>query len=211
MRKKTGSADVQVKKRASDFEMRAARAEEDRRLAAWRHELLMDEAPLITALRHVGILVSSVWDLVNTAEPYPKAIPVLLEHLHRPYHPRNREGIVRALTVKEAREVAYESVLKEYEKQPADEDRLPPQERGLKAAMASAVSFLAGRTRKNDLLRLVRDRRHGPSRAFFAEDLGRIGDENVVPVLEELCDDPEIAESAQGALKKLRRRLQPRL
>ena len=44
----------------------------------------------------------SVWDLVNTAEPYPQLLPILAEHVTRPYHKRIREGIARALAVSEA-------------------------------------------------------------------------------------------------------------
>jgi hypothetical protein len=185
----------------------AARKEEDCRRAAWVAKLRLEQQPLVAALRSVGIAVDSVWDLVNTGEPYPKAIPVLLEHLGKPYHPRNREGIVRALSVKEARETAWEPLLKEYEKQPGDEEHLPPEMRGVKDALASAVSFLAGRQRIPEMLRLARDRRHGLSRVFFVEDLGTVGGETAIPVLEELCSDPEVRECAQKALKKLSQRL----
>src|SRR5690606_18879545 len=60
------------------------------------------EAPLIDALKKVGVHVQSVWDLVNTANPYPKAVPILIEHLQRPYPERVREGIARALAVPDA-------------------------------------------------------------------------------------------------------------
>jgi hypothetical protein len=185
----------------------AARQAEDRRRATWVAQLRLEQLPLVAALRSVGIAVDSVWDLVNTGKPYPEAIPVLLEHLGKPYHPRNREGIVRALSVKEARAAAWEPLLKEYEKQPGDEEPLPPEMRGLKDALASAVSFLAGRQRIPEMLRLARDRRHGPSRVFFVEDLGKVGDQTAIPVLEELCNDPEVRECAQKALKKLSQRL----
>lgn len=185
----------------------AAREEEDRERAAWEARLQSDEQPLLAALRRVGIAVDSVWELVNTGESYPQAIPILLEHLRKPYHPRNREGIVRALTVKDARDIAWEPLLKEYQSQPASEQHLPADVRGLKDALANAVSFLAGRKRIPEILRLARDRRHGPSRVFFVEDLGKMGDERAIPVLRDLCGDDEVQEAAQKALKRLGRRL----
>jgi hypothetical protein len=56
--------------------------------------------PLIDEMRGIGIEVQSVWDLVNSLSPYPRAIPILIKHLKKPYHPKIKEGIVRALTVK---------------------------------------------------------------------------------------------------------------
>jgi hypothetical protein len=48
---------------------------------------------------------------VNTSESYAAAVPVLCKFLRVVRHPRLREGIVRALTVKEARGVAGREIL----------------------------------------------------------------------------------------------------
>jgi len=45
--------------------------------------LRVAEQPIVADLRQAGVEVSSVWDLVNTSQPYPAALPVLLEHLER--------------------------------------------------------------------------------------------------------------------------------
>ena len=55
------------------------------------------KCPLVEALAQCGCVVKSVWDLVSSKAPYPAAIPVLLEHLSKPYPDRVREGIARAL------------------------------------------------------------------------------------------------------------------
>lgn len=78
-----------------------------------------DEQPLVAALTAAGWPTSvsqcgewrSVWDLVNTAEPYPHLIDVLLDHLRQPYLKRTREGIVRALAVREAKGTSIPRVL----------------------------------------------------------------------------------------------------
>jgi hypothetical protein len=44
-----------------------------RKAAEWRRA----EAPLSEVLRGVGLDVESAWDLVNTAAPYPEALPIL--------------------------------------------------------------------------------------------------------------------------------------
>lgn len=76
---------------------REAEMAEKRRLGA------IEEAPLLADLRRVGYAATSVWDFVNTSQSYPQAVPVLLEHMSRPYSLRVREGILRALAVVEAR------------------------------------------------------------------------------------------------------------
>ncbi|MEO0249525.1 MAG: hypothetical protein ABIN58_08295, partial [candidate division WOR-3 bacterium] len=71
--------------------------------AVWRVRAQEDQV-IVCALRdEAGLEVSSVWDLVNTSEPYPEAIPVLIKLLSQIEEPHMKEGIVRALTVKEAR------------------------------------------------------------------------------------------------------------
>lgn len=59
-------------------------------------ELRRAQAPLIEALQKMGV-VESVWNLVNTREAYPQALPVLLEHVQRPYPDVVREGCTLAL------------------------------------------------------------------------------------------------------------------
>jgi hypothetical protein len=76
---------------------REAELAEKRRLGA------IEEAPLLADLRRVGYAAQSVWDFVNSSQSYPQAIPVLLEHMHRPYSLRIHEGILRSLAVVEAR------------------------------------------------------------------------------------------------------------
>ena len=79
------------------------RAERDAVFAA-------DEADLVAGIRDAGYDIDSVYDLVNnTPHPhlkrrflgeYPAAYPILIRHLDMPHLDRVREGIIRALTVK---------------------------------------------------------------------------------------------------------------
>src|SRR5262245_58972797 len=74
----------------------AREAELQERVSAYRDA----EQPIVADLRGAGLHVESVWDLVNTAEPYPDALPVLMEHLERGGYPdRVMEGLGRALAV----------------------------------------------------------------------------------------------------------------
>ena len=83
----------------------------------------IEEEPIIADLAASGVEVDDVWDLVNTNASYPAAIPVLLDHLRRSYHVRIREGIIRALTVKEAKGLAGDAILNELRRETDSENR----------------------------------------------------------------------------------------
>jgi hypothetical protein len=100
------------------YRARMEKRERERLLVNAR--LRRQEQPLLTALSRVGVTVESVWDLVNTSEAYPEAIPVLVQHLWLPYDLRIKEGIARALTVRQTRGVASAAVVHEYLETPDD-------------------------------------------------------------------------------------------
>jgi hypothetical protein len=83
--------------------------------AASRAETATEETLLRAEFRRAGIAVRSVWDLVNTSSPYQELYTVLLRHLTLSHHPRIREGIVRALTVKDAGEDVERALLREFQ------------------------------------------------------------------------------------------------
>lgn len=94
------SAKELVDELEKDPEYQAAMAERNRQLAEMEAMLDRDEKPLIEALEAAGWpprvrqcgQTRSVWDFVNTIEPYPHLLNTLAEHLPRPYHPRTKEG-----------------------------------------------------------------------------------------------------------------------
>ena len=74
-----------------------------------------EEKPLVDDLYEAGYKLESVWNFVNTNRLYLGALPVLLKHVQLPYHERIKEGIVRALRVKEFRHMeASKIVLDEF-------------------------------------------------------------------------------------------------
>jgi len=85
---------------------RRAREEADRQWLAIRMaEVRREEAPIVADLQTNGVSVSQVSDLVNTAEPYPDAIPILWKHFLLSYSDRTKESIGRALAVREKRAI----------------------------------------------------------------------------------------------------------
>ena len=111
----------------SDPEYVKQRALRDARTSILEQECRTDEALLVRKVRAIGYDIDSVWDLVNNAPhphlsrrfvgPYSGAYSTLLKHLEQPHHPRIREGIVRALTVKDGGPQVEEALLSAFRKE----------------------------------------------------------------------------------------------
>jgi len=118
-------------------------------------QLDAEERPLIAELAEVGILVTCVYDLVNARTSYPAAISVLARHLLLPYHTRIREGIARALTVKEARGTAARVVLDELKW------LTQPDEKGeFRWTLANALTVIGDKTMEDEIKMLIADDRY---------------------------------------------------
>lgn len=133
----------------------------------FQNQLRNETKGLLDDLAKVGVDVSSVWDLVNTKEPYPDAIDVLIKHLSRNYHPRNKEGIVRALIVPEAKGKANESLFEEY-------DRTPKEMESLRWAIGYALANLMMKKDTDRIIGIVKDADNGKSRGELIKTLGTL-------------------------------------
>ena len=171
---------------------RAREKEERERLAA---EWALAEAPLIEELRAVGVHVGSVWDLVNTRDSYPKAVPILLASLHRAYPAPVREGIARALAVPEAK-LHWEMLKRLYRDEPGGR---------VKDGLAVAVAATADDDVIGDVITLLRDTHLGPSRLLLLSALERSADPRARSTLMELGTDPELSREIQVILRRLKR------
>jgi len=131
---------------------------------------------LIEELGQAGFAVESASDLVNTSAPYPEALPILLAHLERPYPDRIREGIARALAVRDAK-FGWDSLTALYRREPAGTDTKD----GLAVALAAAsYEEVIG-----DVVDLARDERHGESRLLLLSALKRSKDPKARAALEQ--------------------------
>lgn len=120
-----------------------------------------EEDKLVTAdLNRLGIDVASLFDLMKWKQPYPAAVPVLLEHLPHVQDRGIKEGIVRALTTKEARGKVDAALVTEFLAVPPSANA----NTGLKWAIANALSVVATDAVYADIVALVKDRQHGKSR-----------------------------------------------
>ena len=169
----------------------AARRRDEAERQAREAGLRAIERPLAEDLAAVGIEVTSAWDLVNRSEPYPAALPILLDHLKRPYPDRVREGMARALAVRGDARFAWNEI----------KDLFVDEEPGTDAkdGLAVALTAICDKAVVNELADLARDSRHGRSRIFFIRAFRRLRQRDL---LDELADDPELATE----IRRLRRR-----
>jgi len=170
---------------------------EEARLA-WDAELARAEAPLVEDLKRVGWNVQSVWDLVNTSKPYPEAVPILLDHLQRPYPKRIREGIGRALAVPEAK-VGWHVLLDMFKR----DDNQTGQ--GAKSGLASALAASADDEVLDDLIDIVRDPRHRSYTLFFVKAFARSSNPRAREMLAKLSADPEVGTEVQKEFRRVSR------
>ena len=173
-----------------EFQEAAAKreAEQQARARKWREA----ERPIVEDLRGAGVEVDSVWDLVNTAEPYPTALPVLMEHLERGGYPdRVLEGAARALAVKPA--VVYWDRLRELYSRASGPDATE----GLAVALAAA----AEPEHLDALLKLLHEPSLGHTRVHFIRSVLRVGGKRGREAVTALRADPVLGKEATALLK----------
>jgi hypothetical protein len=98
---------------------------------------------------------------------YPDALPILLEHLGRPYPDRVREGIARALAVRDAK-FGWEALTRVYRHEEAGTDA--------KDGLAAAIAAVADDEVIDQVIGLARDATHGDSRLLLLRALARSKD-----------------------------------
>lgn len=166
----------------------AAEAERQARVAALRAA----EEPIVQDLRAARIEVGSVWDLVNTSEPYPDALPVLLAHLERGGYPeRVMESLGRALAVKPS--VAYWERLKALYRSARNA--------GEEDGVAVALAACATKAQVADMVEFLSWEERGDSRIYFLRPIKRLGGAEGRQLLERLRDDPTFGREATALMK----------
>lgn len=173
------SADPEIRARQA-----AHRKELARQAAVWRAA----EQPLIDELRAAGLGVDTVWMRFPDSFQWEIAIPILLEHLRRPYPDRVRDGIARGLGRREARPVWDELVALYVEENAGTET---------KDGLAATLGAIADRSRLDQVLGLMRDERHGGSRILLISALTRLRSR---ALLEEFVEDPVLGKEARHRL-----------
>jgi len=150
---------------ANDPEYQARMAKLERQWAEQNRILEEDEKPLVAALTAAGWPdgveqveeTRSVWDLVNTSVSYPHLVETLTDHITRPYHPRTKEGIARALAVKEAKGTRTPRVLMDELKKETCPDEGPNSYRW---TLVNTLVFIGDSSLLDDVRELLGDPRY---------------------------------------------------
>jgi hypothetical protein len=107
-----------LKELGSDPEYKRKKESQAKQIQQLHIELAKDEKQLVSELnerlKQIECHVGSVWDLVNSVNSYQVVYKVLNEHLDLAHHKRTREGIIRALTVKDVGEDIKENLLRHF-------------------------------------------------------------------------------------------------
>lgn len=164
---------------------------------AARHEALSAAlAPLLDELKSVGIQSAAellVGDQAK-APPFPRAaLPILIEHLQRPYPRAARAVIARAVAVPQSK-FAWGKLVELYRREPSD---------GAKDDLAVAVEAVASDDTADDLIALVRDPNNGASRILLLRGLVRLSDPRAKATLREMRRDPDLEKELAVILRKL--------
>jgi len=155
-------------------------------------ELGLAEQPIVVALRGAGVNVDSVWDLVNVSDPYPLALPVLMEHLERGGYPeRVMESLGRALAVKPS--VVYWDRIKALYLAPRD----PGEEDGAAVALAACATS----AQFDDLIDFLALSERGQSRIYFIRPILQVGGTHGRDFVRTLLSDSVFGKEAQALLK----------
>ena len=156
---------------------------------------------VVAELAKAGLKVFSVYDLVNTKRSYPEVIPVLLNCLAKVDDPIIKEGLVRALTVKEAIGIANKQLIREFLSIPPDSAQ---RDQFLKWTIGNALAVIATDADYADLVRIATAKEHGKAREMVVVALGRMKSLDAGEVLIALLDDAVVAGHAAMALAKLK-------
>ena len=152
--------------------------------------------PLLDDLKNVGVNSSAellVGDRAK-APPFPlAALPILIEHLQRPYPRAARALMARAVAVPQSK-FAWHTLVDLYRREPAD---------GAKDDLAVAVEAVADDDTADDLIALVRDRSNGASRILLLRGLVRLSEPRAKATLREMRHDPDLEKELAVILRKL--------
>ena len=160
--------------------------------------MVVDENRVKSELEKVGIFINDIYDLVNTRDPYPLAVPVLLDLLKEGIeHHGTKEGVVRALAVKDAIGKASPILIAEY-------NRVPKDRMTLRWAIGNTVYTTITSDDVDSILPIVKDQKNGISRQMFVAALGKVESEEAEDALIELLDDEEVTPHALEALGRMK-------
>ena len=160
-----------------------------------RHaELDLAEKPLVKEFSELGFEIQSVWDFVRfNSEDYTEALPLLVHHLHSDFPDPIMEGIARALGVKQAK-FAWDKIKRAYISEKAGTQ--------FKEGLAVALSIIADASRLDEVLELLFDDSHGPTRGHLIRAISKSRSDKARVAIEELAKIPDLERLCTAIIKR---------
>lgn len=173
------------------YQQRIATAEAERSHQV--EEARTAEAPIVADLAAADVRVPSVWALVNTDEPYPEALPILMRHLQRGGYPDGvMQSLGRALAVKPAA-VYWDELRRLY---------LAPRSAAEEDGVAVALAASATSANVSELVEFLSLTERGQSRIYFLRPILKLGGSAGRDVVEGLRRDAVFSREANALLSK---------
>jgi HEAT repeat protein len=152
---------------------------------------------LVKEIKKTGLIIKDIYDLVNSKKPYPLAIPILLRALEQGIEDKAlKEGVIRALAVKEAKGKGG-ILLEEFKK-------IPKNDMILLWTIGNTIEVIISENDVDDVITIVKNKENGMSRKMFVLALGKIKLDKVERLLIDLLDDNVVSSHAIAALGKLK-------
>lgn len=148
-------------------------------------------------LKKIDVNISTIWDLVNSKERYPKAINILIKFLLKVQHDKNIEGFARALTVREAKGKANKALIEVYE-------RTPKQKEELRWAIGNAIATTMTIADIPWIFAAAQDRSSGKGRSQLIRAIATVKTEEAENILISLLDDDEALMPTIQSLAKMK-------
>jgi hypothetical protein len=185
------TAEEHAKQLQADPEFMCRKAEQEKALAERKAMLRVAEAPLVEDLARLGLEVESVRFLKNNNPEFRKAIPVLLDHLRKPYPDIIRAGIAQRLAVRATRKIGWRILVEEFRNTGYDHEHV-------KDSLGAALSGAADNSVIGELIDLAKDRSLGTSRIMLLRGIRRSRLPEASQAIAELADDPELAKEIKS-------------
>ena len=155
-----------------------------------------DDRMVVRELESIGFFIDSVQTLVNTLEPYPEAVPVLVRMLSQVPNLVSKTVIARALSCKEAKGQAECALIEEFCRTLPDSS---PDADHFRWVVGNALEILGSKEIATPLLRMIVDPRSGSSRGMLALAAGKTKDERFIsPLLDMLTERAEVGHAAKA-------------
>jgi hypothetical protein len=179
----------------ADPEFMRMRAEQEKNMAERKAQLSLAEKPILEDLARLGFDVTSVWLLKSKYREYKNAIPILLDHLRKPYPDIIRAGIAQVLAIRATRKIGWKILVEEYCKIGLDHAHV-------KDSIAAALSQSCDDSVIQELISLAKDKSNGSSRIMLLAGIKRSKRSEAKQAIDELADDPELAKEIKSWHRK---------